>query len=67
MRFKQGYKVTIKDNSIQLVYFMSINAFNALEAIKAMEFKTVDDLRRWLNNYGKDECGKFIWLAIDQK
>jgi hypothetical protein len=46
---------------------MSINSFNALEAIKAMEFKTVDDLRQWLDIYGKDDCGKFIWLAIDQK
>lgn len=69
MRFKQGYsyKIEVSGELIQLVYFCSTNADKALAQLQGLKFKTVDDLKQWLNTYGKDDCGRFIWLAIDQK
>ena len=62
MRFKQGYKIEVNGELIQLVYFCSTNANKALAQLQGLKFKTVDELRRWLDINGSDECGKFIWF-----
>lgn len=66
MRFKLGYNLEINGELIRLAYFCSTNADNALQKLESfrlqgLQFKSLDDLNKWLAINAVDECGKFIW------